>query len=71
MGTQLPIKKYINEVNRKKKFKLDEKTEQELKEIIMQIQSNFNQDQEQMIISKNNLRNLLQISEKKKFRNNF
>ena len=59
MGTQLPIKKYINEVNRKKKFKLDEKTEQELKEIIMQIQSNFNQDQEQMIISKNNLRNLL------------
>ena len=67
MGTQLPIKKYINEVNRKKKFKLDEKTEQELKEIIMQIQSNFNQDQEQMIISKNNLRNLLQISEKKNF----
>ena len=54
MGTQLPIKKYINEVNRKKKFKLDEKTEQELKEIIMQIQSNFNQDQEQMIIRKNN-----------------
>ena len=67
MGTQLPIKKYINDVNRKKKFKLDDKAEQELKDIINPNQINFNQEQQQLIISKNDLRLLLQISEKKNF----
>ena len=66
MGAQLPIKKYINEVNRKKKFKLDDKSLQELKETFSN-PVNYNEEQQRLYLGKNDLRNLLQISKKKNF----
>ena len=66
MGVQMPIKKYINEVNRKKKFKLDDQSLKELTDVFPH-NVNFNEEKQRLYINKNVLRNLLQISTKKNF----
>ena len=61
----MAIKKYINRENKTKKLVLDEKSLNELKELFPR---QINQDEEQSLyIGKNDLCNLLQISEKKNF----
>ena len=62
----MPIKKYINEVNRKKKFKLDDQSLKELTDVFPH-NVNFNEEKQRLYINKNVLRNLLQISTKKNF----
>ena len=65
MGTQMAIKKYINRENKIKKLELDEKSKAELKELFPR---QINQGEEQVLyMGKNDLCNLLQISEKKNF----
>ena len=65
MGNKLTIKDYINEAN--KNIILDEKYEKKLQDLYPKIIFNYKDEQQQLYLGKNELKNLLQLSRKENF----